>query len=88
MRTVILCASAVMIVLPLAMMKDVTDLSSISIASLCFYAVFTVYVSASVCVCVCVCMRACVRACVCACMHACVRACVSQHSQVVKASAY
>ena len=56
MRTVILCASAVVIVLPLAMMKDVADLSSISVASLCFYALFTLYVS-TVRICVC-CVRA------------------------------
>jgi len=56
MRMVILCASAMVIVLPLAMMKDVADLSSISVASLCFYALFTLYVSVCVCVCVCLCL--------------------------------
>ena len=45
LRTVVLCASAVVIVLPLAMLRDISNLSSISIASLSFYTCFLFYVS-------------------------------------------
>lgn len=45
LRSIILCASAVVIVLPLAMLRDIANLSSISVASLSFYACFLLYVS-------------------------------------------
>ena len=52
LRTIILCISAIAIVLPLAMLRDIANLSSISVASLSFYACFLFYVSKCILLCI------------------------------------